>query len=221
MAASCRLARRASASSTACSRAWAPADNLSAGESTFMVEMRETRRFCAPARAVRWCDLDEIGARHSTFVGYPYAWAVAEYLDEVVGCGRCRHALPELRAWRSRASTSAATAWSCAANRTTNVVFLRPPGAWRGQSQLRRRCREVGRLARAVLGARARSWPILGARTRAVPNVGQGRQGLQGPAAVAFRRALVESRSQIERADPARGWTRCLTGLEALSLLSG
>lgn len=61
-------------------------DNLSRGESTFMVEMRETAEIlrCASGRSL--VVLDEIGRGTSTFDGLSIAWAVAEYLDEVVGC---------------------------------------------------------------------------------------------------------------------------------------
>jgi DNA mismatch repair protein MutS len=61
-------------------------DNLARGESTFMVEMRETAEIlrCATTRSL--VILDEIGRGTSTFDGLAIAWAVAEHLDEVVGC---------------------------------------------------------------------------------------------------------------------------------------
>jgi DNA mismatch repair protein MutS len=61
-------------------------DNLSAGESTFMVEMRETAEILRTATRRSLVILDEIGRGTSTFDGLSIAWAVAEYLDEVVGC---------------------------------------------------------------------------------------------------------------------------------------
>ncbi len=61
-------------------------DNLAAGESTFMVEMRETAEILRTATRRSLVILDEIGRGTSTFDGLSIAWAVAEYLDEAVGC---------------------------------------------------------------------------------------------------------------------------------------
>jgi DNA mismatch repair protein MutS len=61
-------------------------DNLSRGESTFMVEMRETAEILQKASPASLVILDEIGRGTSTFDGLSIAWAVAEYLDEVVRC---------------------------------------------------------------------------------------------------------------------------------------
>jgi DNA mismatch repair protein MutS len=61
-------------------------DNLAQGQSTFMVEMSETAQIlhCATRRSL--VILDEIGRGTSTFDGLAIAWAVAEYLDEAIGC---------------------------------------------------------------------------------------------------------------------------------------
>jgi DNA mismatch repair protein MutS len=61
-------------------------DNLARGESTFMVEMRETAEILRSATRRSLVILDEIGRGTSTFDGLSIAWAVAEHLDEVVGC---------------------------------------------------------------------------------------------------------------------------------------
>jgi len=61
-------------------------DNLARGESTFMVEMRETSRILRNATRRSLVVLDEIGRGTSTYDGLAIAWSVAEYLDETIGC---------------------------------------------------------------------------------------------------------------------------------------
>jgi len=61
-------------------------DNLARGESTFMVEMRETAKILREATSRSLVILDEIGRGTSTFDGLSIAWAVAEHLYTRVGC---------------------------------------------------------------------------------------------------------------------------------------
>jgi DNA mismatch repair protein MutS len=61
-------------------------DDVARGESTFMVEMRETATILREATRRSLVILDEIGRGTSTYDGLAIAWAVAEHLHEAVGC---------------------------------------------------------------------------------------------------------------------------------------
>jgi DNA mismatch repair protein MutS len=61
-------------------------DELTRGQSTFMVEMIETARILNTATPRSLVILDEIGRGTSTYDGISLAWSVAEHLHDRVGC---------------------------------------------------------------------------------------------------------------------------------------
>jgi DNA mismatch repair protein MutS len=101
-------------------------DNLSAGESTFMVEMKETAHIVTHLTARSLVVLDEIGRGTSTFDGISIAWAVAEYLHDaatrpLVLFATHYHELTDLTRTKERAHNCAVAVqeWK------GEVVFLR------------------------------------------------------------------------------------------------
>jgi DNA mismatch repair protein MutS len=122
-------------------------DNLARGESTFMVEMRETAQILRNAGPRSLVIFDEIGRGTSTFDGLAIAWAVAEYLDGVV---RCR----ALFATHYHELTALAEGNPHVANRS---VTAREHG------------NEVVFLHRLVQGAASRSYGVAVARLAGLP----------------------------------------------------
>ena len=108
-------------------------DSITTGESTFMMEMRETATILQEATPRSLVVLDEIGRGTSTFDGLSIAWAVAEHLHDVPGL-RSRvlfathyHELADL----ARTKSAVQTFHFACAERAGEVLFLRrmEPGA--------------------------------------------------------------------------------------------
>jgi DNA mismatch repair protein MutS len=100
-------------------------DNLSRGESTFMVEMKETANVLRRATKRSLVVLDEIGRGTSTYDGLAIAWAVAEHLHDAIACRAMfathYHELTELATTRAPTCES----WSVSAREHAgDIVFL-------------------------------------------------------------------------------------------------
>ncbi len=103
------------------------ADNLSRGQSTFMVEMTEMSNILKNMTCRSLVILDEVGRGTSTFDGLSIAWAVAEYLHDFSGRGvrtlfaTHYHQLTELMATRKGACNYniAVKEWG------NQIIFLR------------------------------------------------------------------------------------------------
>lgn len=135
-------------------------DNLSRGDSTFMVEMRETSNILAKASRRSLVVLDEIGRGTSTYDGLSIAWAVAEYLHDISGCKTLfathYHELTALAAARPRVRN----AQVAIRQYQDEIVFLHkllPGGANRSYGI------EVARLAGLPAPLLSRAKEILGA----------------------------------------------------------
>ncbi|HEY8119720.1 MAG TPA: DNA mismatch repair protein MutS [Myxococcota bacterium] len=124
-------------------------DRLAQGQSTFMVEMRETAEILAQATPRSLVILDEIGRGTSTFDGLSIAWAVAEHLHDAPGLG---------------ARTLFATHYHELAD-----LALALPGVANGHFEAREVGGEVIFLRRLVAGPASRSYGIEVAKLAGLP----------------------------------------------------
>jgi DNA mismatch repair protein MutS len=187
-------------------------DDVARGESTFMVEMRETAEILRSATRRSLVILDEIGRGTSTFDGLAIAWAVAEHLDRAIGCRA-------LFATHYHELTEFADASAHAENRSVSA-------------------REVGEdvvfLHRLVPGAASRSYGIAVARLAGLPEsvlarskailaTLEGRKGSRAAESqlALFERAGAEQKLHAEVVESLRAVdVDRLTPLDALSLIA-
>lgn len=195
-------------------------DNLSRGQSTFMLEMMEAAGILRNATPKSLIVMDEIGRGTSTFDGVSIAWAVAEYIHDVPTC-RSRtlfathyHELTELAVTRERIRnfTVAVREWN------DQVIFLRtivPGGASHSYGI------QVARLAGMPADVIERAKEILrnlekGEFEEGAPRIARSR-GTQPSPSPQF--SLFESDEDLLRTRLKKLNIATLTPLEALNLL--
>ena len=195
-------------------------DDLRRGESTFMVEMRETARLLAGLSERSLLLLDEVGRGTSTFDGLAIAWSVAEHLHDRT---RARilfathfHELTDLARQRPRVKnlSMAVREWG------GEVIFLRRviEGAASRSYGI-----EVARLAGLPEGLISRAREILTNLEQGeldgngVPRLARGRRS---DAAEGRQMSLFASREKRVLDELRMVDTDRLTPLEALNILS-
>jgi len=197
-------------------------DNLSQGQSTFMVEMEETANILNNATDKSLVILDEIGRGTSTFDGLSIAWAVAEYLHDLNGTGvktlfaTHYHELTELAQTKARVKNFniAVKEWN------DEIIFLRKlvKGGTNRSYGI-----QVARLAGIPSHVIRRAKKILysieqgGHLARELPSSDEGKKAVKkGPVQMdLFRKAENRLISKLNKADIAR-----MTPLEALNFLN-
>ncbi|CAK7013207.1 MAG: DNA mismatch repair protein MutS [Desulfovibrio sp.] len=163
-------------------------DNLSQGQSTFMVEMMETARILRQAGKKSLVILDEIGRGTSTFDGMALAWAVAEEL---------------VKRGKGPVRTLFATHYH-----ELTALEGRLPGVHNMNIAIREWGGEIVFLRRLVPGPADKSYGIEVARLAGVPQnvVARARQILE---------ALEKNRSAMNSREAAKAMSQLLPGFEA------
>ncbi len=200
-------------------------DNLSRGESTFMVEMKETAHVLRGATRRSLVVLDEIGRGTSTYDGLAIAWAVAEHLHDVVQCRAMfathYHELTDLAATRGATCEN----WSVSAREQEGeVVFLHKLQRGAASRSYGVACARLAGLPEPVL-ARARA--ILGDLEKGAALPGGGASSLRARAAGGRPQLDLFGAPAPPRAEPSPALETLravdvdrLTPLEALQLVA-
>ncbi|HSO34484.1 MAG TPA: DNA mismatch repair protein MutS, partial [Labilithrix sp.] len=152
-------------------------DNLARGESTFMVEMKETANILRRATRRSLVVLDEIGRGTSTYDGLSIAWAVAEHLHDVVGCRALfathYHELTDLTASCAAAENHSVSAREHAGN----IVFFHKVQQGAASQSYGVACARLAGLPEPVL---ARAKAILGSLERGAASPAGGDKPARG-----------------------------------------
>ena len=200
------------------------ADNLSRGQSTFMVEMTETAAILKKATDRSLIILDEIGRGTSTFDGVSIAWAVAEHIHDKL---RARtmfathyHELTELVQTRDRARNHhiAVKEWN------DEIVFLHKLVEG---STMRSYGIQVGRLAGLPPAVITRAKEVLQGlenghliiQTEPAPSRGRAPRKDDGRQLSLFGARPVEAKPSAVEDELRRVSLDTLTPIEALNLL--
>jgi DNA mismatch repair protein MutS len=199
-------------------------DDLSRGESTFMVEMRETSSILRAATRRSLVILDEIGRGTSTYDGLAIAWAVAEHLHDACGCRALfathYHELTELPKLLPAAANTSVSARELG----DDIVFLHK--LQRGAAS-RSYGLAVARLAGLPEPVLARAKAILGALEGGgtLPSGGHANLRARGKSGHAQLDLFAAPAAEVPTSHPALELLRALdpdrlTPLEALGLIA-
>jgi DNA mismatch repair protein MutS len=194
-------------------------DNLSQGQSTFMVEMQETANILNNATEKSLVILDEIGRGTSTFDGLSIAWAVAEHLHDLNQKGvktlfaTHYHELTDLADQKPRVQNFniAVKEWN------DEIIFLRKlvPGGT-NRSYGIQVARLAGIPAAVILRAKKILYGIESGEHGAPVTVASGRGASLGPVQLdLFRKSETQVLARLRTVDLDK-----LTPIEAMNLLS-
>ena len=182
-------------------------DELSRGQSTFMVEMTETARILNTATPRSLVILDEIGRGTSTYDGISLAWAVVEHLHDHIGCRTLfathYHELTDLE--ESLAGVKnfnvAVREWQ------DDVIFLHKIVEGAADKSYGIHVARLAGVPREVLGTRQGDSGATGGRAPGRPGAGEARPARSDPEAPATPTDALRPDRAPGLGPPARAWT--------------